>query len=292
MENFNYIKEALTRKGGRLGKGGFGSVITSRFRISLRSDSVIEVAAKKMDILNDFSKFMGKKDQNMIENEINILNDLKNFDNKFIYFPIFYGAYNATGLIAELENQDQDNFKNEIIFLMMEKLDFNFDDYLEKLNKNVYNRTSGKFEFEYKFDNLLQTRLTIGENIATSLISIIPKYTHCDLKPANIMVRKINDDSEREALRLLNVNELELYPNKFYFLKVIDFGAAVQGSRDERKCRSGTLEYMPADGGTSQSNETYDVFSLAMIMLDFENWIENLTSFNDINAIWKKTKHL
>jgi hypothetical protein len=82
------------------------------------------------------------------------------------------------------------------------------------------------------------------------------------------------------------MDRIELYPGKFYQVKLIDFGLVVKGKESLRRCQGGTSGFAPSELLTNSPHNKIDVFSMAMSMLDFELASDRLDYFSDIHEVW------
>jgi serine/threonine protein kinase len=285
FQNVSYIANIIRNEEEKIGSGGQGQTFTCDHLLA-NAKAPIKVVAKEVLIKDTYNSSNGKQKQNLVYNEIMFNQIVDNYDGNRVYFPQFYGAYDMTGVKEEIAIQNNPNLTMENIdlgfkdiFLLMELLDFNLGEYFERLT-------------ERSIDDLISNRLLIGEQIAKALLLIIKDFTHCDIKPQNIMFKKLNEQ-ERQFYTQFDSPEIELFPNEFYLLKLIDFGLVAHGNVLTRKCISGTAAYKPPehnDDDVKVSSEKFDVFSLAVTMLDMENTNNSIDLFNMINGIWIRSR--
>ena len=66
---------------------------------------------------------------------------------------------------------------------MMEALDIDLQTYMYKILEN-----------DIEIISFFDTRVKIGISIGRALEMVYEHFTHCDLKPENIMLKKVNSD--------------------------------------------------------------------------------------------------
>ena len=258
-----------------IGLGGFGSVFKFDFIPNMSSKQVVPMAGKEFMINDDISSSQGKQQQDLLYSEFSINKELAQKDSLNLFFPVMDSLYDMTLYFPTLLKKSSKNKKylvpnqNQALFvLVMEYLDFSLQNLMDQV------RTS-------KIRLFLSTRLKIARNISVALLSIINSFTHCDLKPQNIMLKSISEERANQ-LEEQNLERIELGFQEFYQVKLIDFGLMVKGNRGDRKCPGTTPSYSPPEYLTKTSQVNFDVFSLLIIILDMElvNENKNLFGFN------------
>lgn len=257
-----------------IGKGGYG-IVFKVDGVDYQEPTLPHVyAVKLINFLNDAKKSEAKDSQNALLDEIKIAKDLAKYDKDYLFFPRYYGFYEATdsfkknnpedGSLSEIFLTDENHDKAAIV---MEYFDMSLENYFDDI---AANRTN----------SLFVTRLRIYLNLGQALLKIIKDYTHCDIKPENIMLREISE-AESIDFESKGLEPLELYPNKYYQLKLIDFGISVKGKPQKRECFGGTPGYAPLEiFEKNVSNGKFDLFSVAVIIADFELLDQKFFGFN------------
>lgn len=281
LELFNLEKLAQTIQSGvkAVGRGQFGKVFKYQMRASIGSDLTIPVAAKEIFINNNYNSAQGREEQDMLEDEITFNEGLKTLDPNELYFPSYIGTYDVTNFFPKfVDGSTDEEIKQylvpkktqELLVLEMEFLDQEIFKYSIEMVKGLVKP-------------YLHTRLKIGENIVKGLLAMIEKYFHCDIKPENVMARVISKE-EQDRLATFGVERVELYPGKFYQIKLIDFGLVASGARSDRECEGGTPGFIPPEFFNGSSHENFDVFSIAMLMLDNELASDRMGFYSDTHA--------
>jgi serine/threonine protein kinase len=283
LVNIQAIGQTIQKGAQPIGFGRFGNVFKYDYRPSLSSMDTIQIAAKEIFFNNNYASEKGEEDQDMIEKEIKFNLILAQYDPYGLYFPKYYGAYDVTSYFKTLitSNTPTDIKKflggkskssKNVLIINMELLDLEMADYQQQILSNITKP-------------YLHTRLKIGESIANALILFYDRYSHCDLKPKNIMAKKLNDE-EIARLAEQGIDRIELYPGEFYQVKVIDFGVVAEGHSNTRKCNVGASAFTPPEFFLKGSHKNFDVFSLAMIMLDNELASIGNDFFSLVQDVW------
>lgn len=125
----------------------------------------------------------------------------------------------------------------DLVVMIMDLLDKSLGEYLDDVDRG-------------NVDSSLLTRLRVFTNVGKALVTIIKKYSHCDLKPDNVMLKKVSPE-QSFFLKNQGLMQLPLYPNEYYQVKLIDFGMAAEGSENSRKCLGGTSQYLWSSSRTA-----------------------------------------
>jgi serine/threonine protein kinase len=281
IENIQRLAETIKRGTSPIGSGQFGKVFKYDYKPSLSSEMTIKVAAKEIFFNNNYASEKGEEEQNMIEDEINFNLILNQYDPHGLYFPKYYGTYDVTSYFNSLITSNTPSkvkqylagtSSQNILTLNMECLDLEIFVYQKQILKNITRP-------------YLHTRLKIGETVANALILFYDKYSHCDLKPENLMAKKLNEEQIAQ-LADHGIDRIELYPGEFYQIKVIDFGLVAEGNSVTRRCYGGTPSFIPPEFFSNESHKNFDVFSLAMLMLDNETASFGYQFFSFVQEIW------
>jgi serine/threonine protein kinase len=282
LQNLVSLKNTILKGTKPIGTGQFGEVYKFPFKNRIDSETTLTAAGKIVFYDDDYDNLRGKSDQDTLEAEIDLNEDLATFDPDGLYTPIYNGAYDPTELFYSFANSaSKKNIKERLyknyhrsVVLVMEALDLEIQDVLDDI---VANKTAP----------YLHTRIEIGEAVLKGLITFYKKYTHCDIKPSNLMAKLLTPE-EADILSDYGIDRVELYPGKFYQIKIIDFGMAAIGKPTSRKCGGGTPGFIPAEYIKNQNSSKFDVFSVAMTMLDFELASLKLSVYNYIHYEWIK----
>lgn len=245
-----------------IGKGQFGKVFEITGNILTKKKR--KVVVKEIQIDNDLKTEQGKIEQIAFYSEIKIARELTNLDINHLFFPVHYGTFEVTNYFPTFVNKStsisakqylEPKQNKELFLVFNEYLDFDLFYYLFEEQKNSY--------IIYP-----HIRLLIAYNLLKAMDFISPNYTHCDIKPENIMFKTINTH-DYQKLYENNVEPVELYHEEYFQLKIIDFGLSTEGDPLTRLCKGGTKGYMPRDFG-EKPHDKNDVVAIAMTLLDME----------------------
>ena len=259
-----------------IGEGGYGTVYEFDYKETLQSRATPAVA-KVIFFSNDNTTEEGEHEQELLKSELAFNQELRDLDEKNLFFPKYYGFYDVTEYFQDLATllfdeefipmlDQTENGKNALV-IQMEKLDFDLSDYQLTLTDNwapLY----------------FHTRCQIGESVLKGLVAMFPKYSHCDIKPQNIMAKMVNDDQIQD-LSDDEIERIELFPGQFYQVKIIDFGVVVKGNPGERRCPGGSPGFLADEYFTIDSHALFDVFSMAVTMIDMEMALLGFEKFSD-----------
>jgi serine/threonine protein kinase len=221
---------------------------------------------KQIFFENDRETENGGKHQYLLYKEIDDAQKMSKLDPEFVFFPEFYAFYDATEEFkfeaskipnAELKKKFYLNDDMDVALIIMEFLDMTLKEYYQSvLQKSVFSH--------------FLTRLRIFSNICNGLSVILSEFSHCDLKPQNIMLKKISKQKSAELVPRKQ-NALRLWPDGFYQLKIIDFGLASVEEKDGRNCPGGSPQYQPFEFFQgNKSARKIDIYAVSLMMFDFE----------------------
>lgn len=260
MKAFEKVVEAGTDP---FGKGSFGTVFQVTGKSYVVEDEMTTLAFKEVIFNNHHNS--REETQGVLIDDIKASRKLSEIDAKGLYFPHLYTVYDITNFFKSSSNtslpQKAQYFLNpgsskDIAVLVSDFLELEAFEYF----KQVIKGTVASF---------FHTRLKFMINIGHGLQSIYNDYYHCDIKPENLMFKRVSE-GEAEALQAEGIYRLELYPGKLYQVKIIDFGLASSEPLRSRRCHGGTPEFVPFEFFTKENHKTYDLFAIAMMMLDME----------------------
>jgi serine/threonine protein kinase len=264
-----------------IGEGQFGKVFKFPYQLNQVGTVFTLAAGKEIFFNNNYNTEQGEEQQDMIEEEINFNKVLDQFDPNGLYFPKYYGTYDVTKYFDSLSKTTSDKTiksylkgKSNQNILVLE---------MEFLDKEMY-----KFQRELSHgltSIYFHTRCKIGESVLSGLLSFYSEYSHCDIKPENLMAKSLSEP-EMERLAEFGVERIELYPGKFYQVKIIDFGLVAKGDSTTRRCIGGTPGFIPDEFFTKTTHKNFDVYSVAALMLDFEMSVIQFDDFSTIQDIF------
>jgi serine/threonine protein kinase len=268
LDNIEILLTWIKDKNQPMGVGEFGNTFVFNGESPGDVNVPQEIAAKVKFVNEDYDTEEGKVQQEMLLNELKIDNYVMSKDPKHIYFLNYMNTYDATAYFKKsigmrtsnevadfLRKKDKKNtYQTYVIF--MEKMDMELEKYWTYI-------------FERRRPKRFNTRLRMFETLSQSLINIIDKITHCNLRDSNIMLQEISKD-QSDQLATQGVLQLELKSQQYYLLKIIDFGVAKFGPRDSRQCTHGTDGYSSLEFYEDDSTANVDVFNLMVMMLTGE----------------------
>ena len=248
-----------------IGAGQFGKVFKFPYLLSNDGSLKTMAVAKEIFFNNNYNSSEGEEEQDMIQQEIDFNKILTEYDPNGLYFPTYYGTYEVTKYFAALEKTTSNatikkllkgTAKQNILVLEMEYLDqemFKYQGQIIKQATSIY----------------FHTRCKIGESVLQGLISFYSEFSHCDIKPENLMAKSLTQ-AEMDRLEGFGIERIELYPGKFYQVKIIDFGLVAKGEPKKRRCIGGTPGLLPDEFFTRETHANFDVYSVAVLLLDME----------------------
>jgi serine/threonine protein kinase len=264
-----------------IAKGSFGKV----FRVedtSQASNSTEDVfAVKEIFFENDGDSELGQKNQTMLAKEIEKTQVLQDEDPEHVFFPEYFFYVNATeefeseaatisdeAILANLKMDDS----HDVALFFMESMDYTLEAYENKV----------------KLDGTIShfiTRLRLFKNVCTGLLKILSLMSHCDLKPANIMLKKISKKKSAELVSEKHLS-LRLSPIEYFQVKIIDFRLADTGTLSMRMCGEGTLQYLPVDYLQGKKDAPrIDVYAIGLMMFDLEMADLGLSRISEIMKV-------
>lgn len=277
--NLKIIAEAILNGQKPIAKGEFGSVYKIDGRVSFENKRTMQMAVKEVLIDDDYNTENGITEQDRLDLELQILENLQATDPKNHFFAKFYGAGDLTTYLpslsepffpAKIKRALAKVPGKERFFLFTEFLKNEVFDYFVGMNEGK--ETCG-----------LHTRLRMAINVGKGLQELHKSYFHCDIKPENLMFKHTLQIKLRK-LEEIGIKRLELIPGKDFQVKIIDFGLAAQGELPNRKCSQGTPGFIPRDVLLKKPHDKYDVYSLAMTMLDFEFAEQQMLFYSRVQA--------
>ena len=199
------------------------------------------------------------------------------------YFPTYNGCVEVTNDFERMSKLENIENKENIT---VEPSTVSFLYFTQKLDTDLYKFTkrflkgTGPF-----FDQMNRVQLAI--NTIKGLVLMNKKYIHCDMKPENIMLKKISE-SQANKLFKLGLRTLETSPGHTYQSFIIDFGLIVP--KGER-CEGGTPGFLAQEFFTNVSHNNFDGFGVAMMMIDIELAAQGLENISDVLAVSQTMKY-
>jgi serine/threonine protein kinase len=265
-----------------IGEGSYGNVFP--FDYIDKENNELNIAAKIQKIIDTKNNRKADKKQKQVAEEIKHNKVVYDDANGPYFFTNVYDSFEFTELADERVAEFDDSLDEEItkvfshgkkeglMTIFMERLDVSFLELIDLFFNN---------EVELFMDSRVDLYI-----LAMQGLEIINKhFLHCDVKPENIMLKKISPEKAQE---MVSKNFIPIRTGKtfYYQLKYIDFGLIAQGKEGERKCHGGTPGYIPKElDVTGFDHEKFDVFSLGMTFLFAELAIMELEGFDRIQTV-------
>lgn len=260
-----------------VGDGTFGKVFVHNTLKNMATNESQENGVKFMSIAEDQDNDP-EEDQINLKEEVGSLMITNSLDQNHLYVPEFRYCYDVTAEFNNInENQDQlentDNLKvpkNTAQFLVAsEKLDTEYFEFMSLEEKSrVVN-----------FD--LPNRVQMAINLFKGIKIINSKIIHCDIKPENLMLKKLSE-TDANFLQSKGLAILESGFGIYYQILYIDFGLAQIVGDDDIECPGGTPGYMPPESFEDETEELSDIYSLVITLLNSEmsairtNWVSDI----------------
>jgi serine/threonine protein kinase len=108
--------------------------------------------------------------------------------------------------------------------------------------------------------------------LGAALDSFHSMFIHCDLKPDNILIQKVVPNNKDYTL---------IFKDEHYTLKISDFGISVV-REVINYCNNRSLGFGPMLLLSSIYSEKFDLFSLAIVLIELEFAMVNLDSFDKL----------
>ena len=267
-----------------VGEGAFGHVFLYQYTFSAKGRQGVRNNAVKVITLPEDSRTSGGSHlQNLYMKEMNASIVLDQMDEQNLYFPRYDGCVEVTKDFSDLMEQPSARNKEHIT---VDKNTATFLYFTQKLDTDL-------FKFTKKFQNgtgpfLNQmNRVQLAINTMKALLVMNQKYLHCDIKPENIMLKKVSNDRASELFQL-GLKPLETSPSDIYQSFVIDFGLVVDKNI---RCSGGTPGFLAQEFFTQGSHAQFDAFGVAMMMIDTEFASLGLENLSDVLAVSQTMKY-
>lgn len=267
-QNIANLMQSMTIEEAYLGHGGFGSAFEIESTVEEGdSDTFQKRVMKVVKVPNTNDKDDLSFQADMIR-EIQVLDFVKTLPDYRLFFVDFFfcadiekeaNVLKTVSINHELDEKVSSLIsvtkKEGLISLEFEKLDFALFEHIA----GVKSKTTDGFD--------MTNRVKMAFHLLTGLEKLNEHYTHCDLKPENLMFSLLTKAQmpqyKNSAQYLLRDRD-----NHSYIIKFIDFGLSRKVNQE--KCEGGTPGYVPHEYFTGRSHKNFDVFSLGVILVDLE----------------------
>jgi serine/threonine protein kinase len=264
IKNMDNLASAILSGNNLRGAGSYGKVYKTT-GVSFDSPEIAkDYGVKVIKFGSDYEYGEEEKQQQQgLATEINMTKEFNALDEENLFFPRLYKAYQADSFFmsqySQCEGHKNENLLyvgsgREVAVLFMEFLSISLHGYFKQCQ-------------QYSLNTLFINRLRIFFNLGFGLLKIANNYNHCDIKPDNIMFKKITE-AESLSLQEQGLEPLELTPNKFFQLQIIDYGMVVKGKPNKRRCTGGSPGYIPLEFfEKSETHEKFDLYSSVVMVV-------------------------
>lgn len=286
LNNIQNLCQGLVGDMVPLGQGSFGKVYQTSIQLE-DLDHLLTVVAKVVRVLNNADNEDDQEEQELFELEIEANRILNELDVENYFFPELFDAVNITDYVDSLDKSDLDETQTQnvahteeqdMFAIFTEQLNFELLRYIELMEQN---------------DNFyivpVEERLNLALLAIKGLVLMQAQYFHCDIKPENMMFKKVDPETLRAMIQA-GLTPVQLMPGDYYQIKYIDFGLVAEGELSKRECMGGTNGYKPDEYFNGETNLKFDIYSLGMTLLDLELSIRGQGFFSDIDSYIFKTK--
>ena len=269
-----------------VGKGAFGKVFVVESYENVEKTSKMKSAVKMIAIPED-GYGAGDGAQKRLTNEVLAQIQLAQLPKGSFFIPIVYFCMDVrepfTNLNARKEITDKTNIAVERgstpFLLSVEKLDYE----LEKYNQKY-------LEGEVTYFGVID-RVQLAINSLKGVILINQLYYHCDIKSENMMLKSLTSE-EADTVVSQGIKLLETDVETYYLIKYIDFGLVAKVNGGLGRCNGGTPGYLPWEfKNTAIKHDKFDLFSLALTLLDNEMNTMNLTNLGNVFGYTQQLKY-
>lgn len=277
-KNVDYAEKLITSRGASpVGTGAYGTVFLGKFYADMTEDST-EQAIKVVNLTEDFEKDP-VSEQKMFRTEIIAHQTINKMDTEGYYFTKYFFCVDITAERIKLNAAS--TTKNKEYVKAEGKATFVY--YTEKMDTDLYKYAKNARANKVKMFPVLE-RVKLGVHLTQGIEMISSKMEHCDIKPENIMLKKVAEDMV-QGIKDSNVM-LSKLGDDYYVAKFIDFGM-VQFKQKHSKitCPGGTKGYFGQEYYTKNAdNSGIDMFALGMNLIDLELTAHGFGMASDVLA--------
>ena len=241
------------------------------------SENSTEEAIKLVNLVEDFEEDE-EEEQSMFRTEVIAHNMINKIDTKGHYFTKFFFCAEFTA--EKIALNQESTTKNKRYVNSTNKASFLY--YTEKMNTDFFKYAKNARANKIKMFPILE-RVKLGIHLLQGIFLINDKIEHCDIKPENIMLKKI---SAEEAQQYISEGVyVASLGNDFYVAKFIDFGMVqFKKSNQAVSCPGGTRGYLGQEYFSGGDNNGIDKFALGMNLVDLEMAAHGLGMASDVLA--------
>lgn len=289
LKNIETLTNILFSDTKCLGEGTYGKVYGFTY-VDPENHEEKDIVSKVIRFPGDSSKEDDYVHQEILAMEISANNTVYSESLGKFFFPQLFGCFEFTQNMNSLtQSIDIEKIsKNELENIKVKDSEGVATIFMEKLNISLRELINLNITKKARF--LDQERLNLFYLAAKGLETMDKYFLHCDIKPENFMLKKVNIDEIKEMYSN-KIEPARLSSKEFYTLKYIDFGLISFEERNERECEGGTPGFIPNEYLQEEvSNEKFDVYSLGMSFLNLELAERGYSGFSFVDAILYKRK--
>lgn len=245
------------------------------------SSAVVQMTALEVFLDDDRRSAEARAKQDALEQLIRVFEHLQRADASGAFWPRFYGAFDVSEYFPKFAGQGTPRENSQrlvpqsdqtLVVLLYQSLDYSLLEHLEMLR--------GQADRSF-----LHTRLRMAKSLAQGLALVSDRYTHCDIKPSNVLFELTFPRDDSELLEKFGIRPLRLKHMSTYRAKISGVEALAYGRNPHaRRCTRGTPGFLPNEIVDVLPHDKVDVFSLAVTMLDLELAERGLGLFSLIHA--------
>lgn len=270
-----------------VGAGSFGKVfIMNYFYNKFDKKDIVPMAVKLQTIPSDYSL---SRDNNLYQTlflkELFFNQIVSQLKNASVFFPSFGECFEVNNYFKSLMVTAENPVKT-YVNISSNKVPFVV--FSEKLDRTVYEYLTEDYNANGSSMFFLEDRVSIGVNLAMGVQLLNTVILHCDMKPENLMFKKIGGQ-EHSLKNELGIPNIQLDYMNNYNLKIIDFGLSseiIQEGIDKTECHGGTPGFIPQEYFNNYtSHRKFDVYGIGMVLIDIEMYNLGFDMLSDVFSI-------
>ena len=276
--NVDITESLITSRGvSPVGTGAYGKVFLGKFYTDM-SEDFTQQAIKVVNLTEDFEDDpIGE--QKMFRAEVIAHQTINQIDTNGYYFTKFFFCVDITAERIALYNAS--STKNKTYVNETDKATFLY--FTEKMDTDLYKYSKSVRDNQVKLFTTLE-RVKLGVHLTKGLQMISSRMEHCDIKPENIMLKKVSE----QMVQAIEDNTVMLpkLGSDYYVAKYIDFGMVqFKKSNQKVKCPGGTKGYFGQEYFTTADASGIDMFALGMNLIDLEMTAHGFGMASDVLAL-------
>lgn len=280
-----FLKYMTSTQAKAIANGTFGEVFISSSFNDIEQTKPRLDAVKLVKVAEDENSDE-EEEQIMFEGEVKATFQLHKLDPQHLFFPAFRYCVEVT---TEFQNfiQNQANLQNsEYVEIEDGKAPFLIA--TQKLDQELWELFSQITEKKAESFDIVN-RIQLGINLFRGVILMNTKFIHCDLKPENLMIKKLTE-AEANLISQQGLKVIEGKCGNYYQIFYIDFGMVQQITNQVIQCPGGTPGYLAKEYfQKGVSHDQADIFGVGITLLNSEtttirtNWVSDLYEFIQVS---------